>query len=70
MDICTYTVGDPLKIKIDEHLIESSIFNVKHDGNIDFLINQKTCVQEPVKVSVISRRDFDSMKPKARKTSF
>ena len=40
-----------------EHLILYNDFNVKHDGNIDFLINQKTCVQEPVKILVFSREE-------------
>ena len=35
-----------------EHLILYNYFNVKHDGNIDFLINQKTFVQESIEVSV------------------
>lgn len=52
-----YTLGSPLKIKIDEHLIKSSIFDVKHDGNIDFLINKKTFVQEVIQVSVFSRQE-------------
>ena len=34
--------------------MQRSIFLVKHDGNIDFLINQKTSVQEPIKVLVFS----------------
>ena len=38
--------------------IQRSIFIVKHDGSIDFLINQKMAVQESVKVSVLSRRDL------------
>ena len=50
-------VGGPLKIKIAEHVIQRSIFNVKHDGNIDFSINQKTFVQELVKDSGISRQE-------------
>ena len=48
------SVGAPLKIKLAEHLIQSSIFDVKHDGNIDFSINQKTFVQELVKDSVFT----------------
>ena len=31
--------------------IQSNIFIVKHDGSIGFLIDQKTAVQELVKVS-------------------
>ena len=38
--------------------IQRSIFIVKHDGSIDFSINQKMAVQESVKVSVLSRRDL------------
>ena len=38
--------------------IQRSIFIVKHDGSIDFSINQKIAVQESVKVSVLSRRDL------------
>ena len=41
-------------------MIQGTIFNVENDGNIDFSINRKTCVQEPVKDSVFSRRDFHS----------
>ena len=37
--------------------IQRSIFIVKHDGSIDFSINQKIAVQEPGKVSVYSRQD-------------
>ena len=40
------------KLKMVEHLIRYNHFNVKHDGNIDFSFNQKTGVQELVKVSV------------------
>ena len=50
-------VGDPLKIKIDEHLIQSSIFDVELNGNIDFSINQKTSVQESAKVSLFSHKE-------------
>ena len=55
---------------MDEHLIQSSIFDVKHDGNIDFSINQKTFVQELVKDLVFSRQDFDLIKPQSRKITF
>ena len=37
--------------------IQRSIFIVKHDGSIDFSINQKIAVQEPGKVSVFSRQE-------------
>ena len=37
--------------------IQRSIFLVKHDGSINFLIDQKTSMQEPVKVSVFSRQE-------------
>ena len=33
------------------------IFIVKHDGSIDFSINQKIAVQEPSKVSGVSRQE-------------
>ena len=62
-----YLVGGPLKIKIDEHLIQSSIFDVKHNDNIDFSINQKTFMQELVKDSVFSPQDFHPIKPQSRK---
>ena len=39
--------------------IQSSIFNVKNDGSIDFLINQKTSVQELVKVLFFPGRKND-----------
>ena len=39
--------------------IQRSIFIVKHDGSIDFSINQKIAVQESVKVSVLSRQDLE-----------
>ena len=60
--------GGPLKIKIADHVIQSSIFDVKHDGNIDFSINQKTFVQELVKDSVFSRQDFDLINPNLEKS--
>lgn len=41
---------------------------MKHDGNIDFSINQKTFVQELVEDLVFSRRDFDLMKPNLEKS--
>ena len=50
--ITKYTVGGSLKIKMADGGIKRSIFLVKHDGSINFLINQKISVQEPVKVSV------------------
>ena len=34
-----------------------SICLVKHDGNINFLINQKTSMQETAKVLVFSRQE-------------
>ena len=34
--------GARYRIEIADLLIQCSTFNVKHDGNIDFLINQKT----------------------------
>ena len=37
--------------------IQMSAFIVKHDGGIDFSINQKTAVQEQGKVSDFSRQD-------------
>ena len=37
--------------------IQRSTFIVKHDGSIDFSINEKILVQEPGKVSVFSRQD-------------
>ena len=47
-------------------MIQSSIFNLENDGDIDFSINRKPCVQEPVKDSVFSRRDFNFIKPQSR----
>ena len=38
--------------------IQRSIFIVKRDGSIDFLINQKIALQESVIVSVLSRRNL------------
>ena len=49
-----------------DHLIRCNDFIAKNDGNIDFSINQKNGVQEPVKNSVFSRRDFDFIKPQSR----
>ena len=49
-------------IKIAAHLIQSTVFHLENDGNIDFLINRKTGVQEPVKDSGFSRRDFSLRK--------
>ena len=46
-----------MKIKIADGWIQRSILRVKHDGSINFLINQKTSVQEPVKVSVFSHQE-------------
>ena len=40
-----------------DHLIGDNHFNVKYDGSIDFLINQKTFVQVPIKVSGFSRQE-------------
>ena len=37
--------------------MQRSIFIVKHDGIIDFSINQKITVQEPGKVLVFSRQE-------------
>ena len=37
--------------------IQRSIFLVKHDGSINFLINQKTGVNKPGKDTVFSRKD-------------
>ena len=37
--------------------IQRSTFIIKHDGSIDFSINQKIFVQEPSKVSVVSRQE-------------
>ena len=37
--------------------IQRSAFIVKHDGGIDFSINQKIAVQESDKVSDFSRQD-------------
>ena len=37
--------------------IQRSTFIVKHDGNIDFSINQKTVVQKVIKFSVFSRQE-------------
>ena len=50
--------GGSLRIKMADGGIERSIFIVKHDGSIDFLINRKTAVQEPVKVRVFSHQDL------------
>ena len=41
-------------MKMNYPEIQSSIFNVKNDGGIDFSINQKTSVQESVKVLFFS----------------
>ena len=56
-------LGSSLKIKMADGGIQRSTFIVKHDGSIDFSINQKIAVQEPGKVSVFSRLDFNSKKP-------
>ena len=53
-----YSVGGSLEIKMDDPGIQRSIFKVKHDGSIEFWINQKIAVQESVKVLVLSRRDL------------
>ena len=47
--------------------IQRSIFTVKHDGSIDFSINQKPAVQE---LWFFSRQTFDLMKPQSRKFTF
>ena len=39
---CWSRLGDPLFFKMADHLILCSIFNVKHDGTIDFSGNQKS----------------------------
>ena len=52
------TVGGTLFSLEADHLIVCSIFNVKHDGTIDFSINQKSWVHQPIKFSVFSRRDL------------
>ena len=54
----TYVVGGFLKIKIDAHLIQGTIFNVENDGDIDFSINRKTGVQEPIKDSFFFTSGF------------
>ena len=36
---------------------QMSTFTVKHDGSIDFSINEKISMQEPGKVLVFSRQD-------------
>jgi len=43
--------------------IRWSTFIVKHDGSIDFSINQKIAGQEPSKVSVFSRQDKTDAPP-------
>ena len=40
-----HTLGGSLRIKMDDPEIKRSIFVVKHDGSIEFLINEKTFVQ-------------------------
>ena len=42
-----YALGCSLKIKIADHLIQCSIFSVKHDGAFDFSINQVFFVNNP-----------------------
>ena len=68
MQVCR--LGGSLKIKMADSGIQGSTFIVKHNGSIDFSINEKISVQEPGKVSVFSRQDFDSIKPKSRKFTF
>ena len=41
-------LGCSLKIKMADHLIQGSIFSVKHDGAFDFSINQVFFVNKPV----------------------
>ena len=43
-----YPVGCSLKIKMAEHLIQCSIFSVKHDGAFDFSITQVFFLNKPV----------------------
>ena len=50
-------LGGSLKIKMADHGEQRSTFIVKHDGCIDFSINEQICVQEPGKVSVFSCQD-------------
>ena len=51
-------LGGSLRIKMADGGIQRSTFIVKQDGSIDFSINRKTAVQEPVKVRVFSRQDL------------
>ena len=52
-----WELGDSLEIKMADGGIQRSTFIVKHDGSIDFSINQKISVQEPGKVSFFSRQE-------------
>ena len=45
-------------MKMADHLIPYSTFDVKHDGKISFLINQKIGVNKFMNDSIFSRRDL------------
>ena len=52
-----WLVGRSKNIKMADPEIQRSTFIVKHYDTIDFSINQKTTVQESLKVSVFSCQD-------------
>ena len=48
----SFAIGYPLKIKMADHLIRCSVFNLEHDGAFNFLINKRFSVNKLVKVLV------------------
>jgi len=64
--VISVLLGGSLKIKITDGGIQRSIFIVKHDGSIDFSINQTTAVQELWYFHV----RIKPIKPQSRKLTF
>ena len=42
----TWIVGGKSKIKMADHVMQCTIFNIEYDDNIDFSINHKYSLQE------------------------
>ena len=54
-----YLVGGSSKVQMDDPGIQRSIFKAKHDGSIDYSINQKTSVQDSSKDKNVPYRELD-----------
>ena len=63
-------LGCTLNIKMTDHFIRCDDFIAKHDGSIDFSINQKISVQELGKVSVFSNQDETVVPTTRNRTRF